>query len=209
MADDRYKTVLIFGVPGVGKGTQGRILGGIPGIFHCASGDIFRSLDPTSDIAAEVEKYTSQGNLAPDDLSVRIWKEWLDNQVESGQFDPTQELMLLDGIPRNVHQCEMLDDYIKVMRVIYLAASTDEPMVKRILHRAEIESRTDDTDVNIIRHRFEVYREQSAPILGYYPTELTTAINPMGSVAEVLHRILTCLIPVQNEFYDLMGLEHR
>ncbi len=206
MARKRFKTVLIFGVPGVGKGTQGRVLGSIPGMFHCASGDIFRSLDPNSPEAEEVESYTSKGNLAPDDLTVRIWRQWLDAQIDSGRFNPGEELLLLDGIPRNVHQCEMLEEHVKVMRVIYLAASTDDPMVARIKQRALVEDRADDTDVEIIRRRFQVYREQSAPVLNYYPTELTTAINPMGSVAEVLHRILTCLIPVQNEFVISRGL---
>lgn len=200
MPDARYRTVLFFGVPGVGKGTQGRILSNIPGIFHCASGDIFRSLDPDSPEGQEANSYLAKGNLVPDELTLRIWRRWIENEIAERRFDPRSDLLLLDGIPRNVPQCQMLEDDIKVMRVIYLAATTDEPMIARIKQRAEIENRVDDTDEEVIRHRFEVYRKESAPVLGYYPTELRTAINPMGTVAEVLQRILNCLIPVQNEF---------
>jgi adenylate kinase len=202
MPDARYRTVLFFGVPGVGKGTQGRILSQIPGVFHCASGDIFRSLDPQSAEAQEANSYTAKGNLVPDELTLRIWRRWIEKEIFEDRFDPRSDLLLLDGIPRNVRQCEMLENDIKVMRVIYLAATTDAPMIARIKHRAVIEDRADDTDEEVIRHRFEVYRQQSAPVLDYYPRELRSSINPMGTVAEVLLRILMSLIPVQNEFLN-------
>ena len=66
----RLKTILLFGAPGAGKGTQGKILGRIPGFFHLSSGDMFRALDPNSDLGQRVTSYSSKGELVPDDLTI-------------------------------------------------------------------------------------------------------------------------------------------
>ena len=68
----RFKTFLIFGAPGSGKGTQGQVLGAVPRFFHCACGDVFRSLDTRTEIGQEFLRYSSQGLLVPDDLTVRL-----------------------------------------------------------------------------------------------------------------------------------------
>ena len=196
MSERRFQAVLLFGMPGVGKGTQGQLLGKIRGLFHLSTGAIFRSLADNTDDGRLVADRLRHGQLVPDDLTIEVWTHWLATHVEAGDFQPDHQVLLLDGIPRNVHQCERLEDLIDVLQVIYLNPPSDEPIVQRLRQRALIEGRSDDADDAIIRRRIEVYRRETAPILNYYPANLIHEIDPMGSPAEVLKRILERLIPV-------------
>ena len=72
---DRYDTILLFGPPGVGKGTQGHIVATIPGFYHSSTGDIFRNLDSTSEMGKLFFEYSSRGELVPDDVTLRIWHQ--------------------------------------------------------------------------------------------------------------------------------------
>src|SRR5260221_1668878 len=103
-----YRTVLLFGAPGVGKGTQGKILGTIPNFFHCACGDVFRSLKADSDIGRVFIDYSSRGKLVPDEPTVQLWRQFIGNSMKIGRFHPEQDTLVLDGIPRNVPQAEIL-----------------------------------------------------------------------------------------------------
>ncbi len=205
MSQDRYAALLLFGVPGAGKGTQGKALGQLPGFFHLSSGDIFRSLDPDSEEGREVRQYADRGELVPDELTIRIWKKWLDGQIEAKRFRPERDILLLDGIPRNVRQCEILQEYVEVLKVLHLAASDDEPMIQRIKNRALLEGRSDDADEQVIRRRFEVYRRESAPVLGFYPRERIADIDPLGTPAEVLARVLQVVIPIEKQWLQTRG----
>lgn len=195
----RFRAVLLFGAPGVGKGTQGRILGAIPGLFHLSSGEVFRALAPDSPAGRQVSHYTDRGELVPDELTIQIVRNALDSAVADGQFIPHTDVLLLDGIPRNLRQAEILDEWIVVLRVIYLACSDDRAMVKRLQGRALKEGRPDDTDETVIRRRFEVYRQETAPVLAHYPQELLHRVDALPSPAEVLREILDDLIPVLKE----------
>ena len=104
----KYRTILLFGAPGSGKGTQGKALGAIPGFFHCACGDVFRSLKPDSEIGKEFLQYSSRGLLVPDEPTVRLWRNFIGDCTRSGRFHPDQDILVLDGIPRNVRQAELL-----------------------------------------------------------------------------------------------------
>ena len=196
MTDQLYPAVLMFGMPGVGKGTQGKLLGKIRGIFHLSTGDIFRSLSEDTEQGRTVADCLRRGQLVPDELTVHIWKEWLDAQMAAGHFRPREQLLLLDGIPRNRRQCEMLEDHLRVLQVIHLNNPSEEPIVQRLRQRALIEGRYDDAHDTIIRQRFEIYRRETKPVLDYYSRKLIRDIDPMGSPAEVLKRILECLVPV-------------
>ena len=196
MSERRFQAVLLFGMPGVGKGTQGQLLGKIRGLFHLSTGAIFRSLADDTDDGRLVADRLRHGQLVPDDLTIEVWTHWLAAHVEAGNFQPDHQVLLLDGIPRNVHQCERLEDLIDDLQVIYLNPPDDEPIVQRLRQRALIEGRSDDADESIIRRRIEVYRRETAPILNYYSANLIHEIDPMGSPAEVLKRILERLIPV-------------
>ena len=202
MSDHRIRTVLLFGAPGVGKGTQGKILGQLPGLFHVSCGDVFRSLDIRSPEGREVYGYSSRGELAPDSLTLRIWKKNLDGQIALGRFKPDEDLLVLDGIPRNAHQAQIMEEYLNVQQIIHLVCSDEEAMIDRIKRRAIHDNRADDANDQVIRHRFEIYRQESAPVLGHYPQPIISRIDSLPIPAEVTRNILNCLIPIIKQHID-------
>ncbi len=94
-----YKSILLFGAPGSGKGTQGKILGTIPGFYHCACGDVFRAVDAHSELGKAFIQYSSKGQLVPDDLTVRLWAAQIEAMEDAGIFRPATDYLVLDGIP--------------------------------------------------------------------------------------------------------------
>lgn len=197
----RYHCVPLFGPPGVGKGTQGRMLGRIPGFFHLSVGDVFRSVDIGSVHGPEVHKYISRGEFVPDDLAVSIWRKAVEAYVSLSCFKPGEDLLILDGMPRNVNQVQLIQEDLEIHRVIYLKCSNEDDMVRRIRLRAVQENRTDDADEGIIRRRFDIYREVTAAVLKQYDPAIIFEVDANGSPAEVLRAILECLVPVQNKLF--------
>src|SRR5687768_15362853 len=100
-ASIRYPAVLLFGAPGSGKGTQGKILGSIPGFFHCACGDVFRNLTIESELGRTFLEYSSKGELVPDKPTVQLWRQFIDANTRAGRFHGESDVLVLDGIPRN------------------------------------------------------------------------------------------------------------
>lgn len=182
----------------MGKGTQGKVLGSIPGFFHLSCGDVFRSIDIASQDGKDIYQYSSRGELVPDELTVKIWRNGLDAQIALSAFKPHEDLLILDGIPRNVQQVELLKDHVEVIRVIYLVCSDEEAMVHRLKQRAIHENRADDANEDVIRRRYEVYREESASVIDMYPKEMVYQVDAMESPAEVLQEVLKILIPIQH-----------
>ena len=195
----KYRSVLLFGAPGVGKGTQGKLLGQIPGFVHMASGDMFRSLDKSSDLAKKCREYSSKGLLVPDDVTIDVWEDHARRQVEQGAYRPDVDLLVLDGIPRNVDQCKALAKHIDVLQVMHLAAPSVDEMVARLKGRALKEGRADDADEAVIRRRFEVYGEETAPMLGYYDAGLVSETVAVGLPAEILMNVLQAIVPVYSK----------
>jgi adenylate kinase len=185
MPEPVHRAVLLFGAPGVGKGTQGQRLGRLPHFVHLSTGDMFRSLDKIGPVGKEVRTFLERGLLVPDDLTIRIFRETLQGLVTSHLFDPARDTLVLDGIPRNINQARILESDLRVVRVIYFGNSNEDAMVARVNKRALIEGRKDDADEDIIRRRFEVYRRESAPVLDYYPPELILEIDALGTPEEV------------------------
>ena len=194
--DERFPAALVFGVPGAGKGTQGEILTRIPGFFHMSSGVIFRKLNPKSEEGRIVREYSARGELAPDDLTIRIWHTSLQAQRAADRFRPHEQLLLLDGIPRNINQCRMLEKYLDVKCVVHLSCNDEQAMIDRICRRAILEDRPDDASQSVIRRRFEVYHSETEPVLQYYPTDIIKTVESTGIHAEVLLQCLQHLVPV-------------
>src|SRR5229473_939530 len=96
-----YRAALLFGAPGAGKGTQGKVLGTIPSFFHCACGDVFRSLKTDTPVGKVFLEYSSRGELVPDQTTMDLWRNFIENCTKTGRFHPAQDTLVLDGIPRN------------------------------------------------------------------------------------------------------------
>ena len=191
----RYPSILLFGPPGVGKGTQGQILGSVPGFFHLATGDMFRSLDKESEIGMEFTRYSSQGLLVPDSLTVRLWRQHVEQLISRELYDPSTDALLLDGIPRSKPQAEAMQDHIGPFLVIHLVCENLDEMVRRMKKRATEQGRPDDANESVIRKRFEVFEEQTAPVLACYDESIVENIDALGTPVEVLQRVLNAVVP--------------
>ena len=198
---DRYQTILLFGAPGAGKGTQGKILGLVPGFFHLACGDVFRSLDVNSTLGKEFLEYSSRGELVPDNLTIEMWRQNAHAQTTLSLFKPQSDLLILDGIPRNQPQAEAMDEHLDVLLVVHLVCPDLDEMVRRMKRRAVKENRLDDADEEVIRHRFEVYDRDTRPVLEHYDPKIIKEINALGSPAEVLQHVLEEVVPVQSSHF--------
>jgi len=191
-----YPAILMFGGPGSGKGTQGVVLGQMPNLVHLATGDIFRGLDKTSDIGQEFLSYSTQGKLVPDELTVRVFRNHVEERVGRGEIDPEYHTLILDGIPRTVTQVELLEDVVAVRRGIHLVMDDREALIARLLGRAKKGDRPDDADRSVIEHRIEVYERETRPVLGAYPKKLIAKVNGDQPPLAVLRDIADCLVHV-------------
>jgi adenylate kinase len=192
----KYRTILLFGAPGAGKGTQGKILGTIPNCFHCACGDVFRNLTIESEIGRKFVEYSSKGELVPDEPTVELWRHAIDGMTRTGRFNPELDTLVLDGIPRNVHQAEMLSDTLDVIAIFYLRSTNMESLVQRMQRRALRENRLDDVSLDVIKQRMKTYEKETKPLLNYYGKKLVHLIDADQTPAKVLVDILKHVVKV-------------
>jgi adenylate kinase len=193
----RFRSVLLLGAPGSGKGTQGAILKSTPGFFHFSSGEVFRRLDPESRLGRLFLEHSTRGELVPDDVVLQVWLANIQAHAVLGDFKPSRHLLLLDGIPRTVQQARLVEPHLDVLAVVHLVCHDREAMVARLRARALKENRPDDTDEKVIRRRFEVYERETRPLLDYYPRERIIAVDCEGVPARVASRVLAALAALQ------------
>ncbi len=184
---------IILGAPGSGKGTQGRILGSVPRFFHCACGDVFRSLDTRTALGQQFVAYSSRGELVPDELTIQLWKAQLDNLSATHLYKPDIDFLVLDGIPRNVRQAEIIGRHIEVHQVFHLSCPNRDELARRMRKRALKENRMDDASDRVIDQRIATYELETKPILDHYPSQHVTIIDatqpPVKVLAEMIHTI--------------------
>jgi adenylate kinase len=195
----KYKSILLFGTPGSGKGTQGKILSAIPGFYHSSTGDIFRSLDLQSEMGRTFWEYSSRGELVPDEITINVWKNYIKGMEMINQFHPENELLILDGLPRNVKQAKLLDETIDVVKVINLVCTDMAKMIERLRRRALKENRVDDANDKVIQNRLEVYERNTKPVLEYYASDKIARIDATLSQIKVLNSILDVIVPIKDE----------
>ncbi|WP_367872526.1 adenylate kinase family protein [Luteolibacter sp. Populi] len=188
--DIKRPAFLILGAPGSGKGTQGKVIGSIPRFFHCACGDVFRSLDTRTAIGQRFVHYSSRGELVPDELTIELWKAQVDNWRESHVYKPDIDFLVLDGIPRNVAQAEMIQNFLEIHQVFHLSCPDREELARRMRKRALKDNRMDDASDRVIQQRITTYEEETKPILEYFSNGLVTDIDATQPPVKVLHDII-------------------
>ena len=189
----KYQTILLFGAPGSGKGTQGKILGTVPGFHHCACGDVFRALDLQSPLGEAFLKYSSKGELVPDDITIQLWAKQIAVVENAGRFKPEVDRLVLDGIPRNLPQAKILCDKLAIERVFHLTCPNRSTLIARLKRRALKDNRLDDANEEVIAYRLKTYEEETKPVLEYYGEKLVTHIDASQSPHHVLRDILNAL----------------
>jgi adenylate kinase len=199
----KYRTHLLFGAPGSGKGTQGRTLGTIPRFFHCACGDVFRSIDTRTKVGKAFLDYSSNGRLVPDEVTVELWREAIGAAVDAHKFKPDIDILVLDGIPRNVGQAEIMQSMIDVEKVFHLSCPDRDKLITRLKKRALKDNRLDDANDDVIRRRLAIYEEESKPVLNFYPRDCVTVIDATQPPAMVLLKVLESLNEIGPDGYGI------
>lgn len=183
--------LLLIGTPGAGKGTQAQRLSETFGIPAISTGDIFRlNVKNETELGKQAKAFMDRGEYVPDSLTNELVRDRLSHDDATDGF-------LLDGYPRTADQVEELDDILaeknqQLDAVVMLSADVDE-VVRRLLNRAVEQGRADDTE-EVIRHRLDVYEEQTAPLISVYAARnLVITVDGLGEVAEVTKRIVDAL----------------
>ena len=189
----RYRTILLFGAPGSGKGTQGKILGTIPGYHHCSCGEVFRRLRPETELGRTFLNYSSQGRLVPDEFTVQLWRENIRAETRAAIFNPLHHLLVLDGLPRNQRQAEILRETLDVLAILNLTCPDNRLLIERMQRRALKENRLDDANLEVIQRRFQVYDQETKDLLSCYAPNLIHPIDATQTPVRVLHAILEIL----------------
>jgi adenylate kinase len=192
----KYRTILLFGAPGSGKGTQGKILGSIPNFFHCACGDVFRNLTIENELGRTFIDYSSRGELVPDDTTIRLWRQSIEASTATQRFNPGRDMLVLDGIPRNVPQAQILSDTLDVRAVFNLTCSDMSKMVERLQRRALRENRLDDANLTVIQNRLKTYEKETKPVLDFYGPKLVHTIDSTQTPVNVLRDVLRIIAQV-------------
>ena len=188
--------VVLLGPPGAGKGTQAQIIAGRLGVPAISTGDIFRAnVSGKTDLGLQAKSYMDAGDLVPDEITVAMVKDRLAEPDAKSGF-------LLDGFPRTIAQAEQLRDSLRELGnnldcVLEMVVEEDE-LVRRLSGRRVLVDgewiQRDDDKPETVRHRLQVYREQTAPLSGWYDTEgLLTRIDAIGAVEEVTERAMSAL----------------
>ena len=183
--------LILMGPPGAGKGTQAKYVAEHFGIPAISTGDIFRAnVSKGTELGLKAQQFMDAGEYVPDEVTNLMVRHRIDEEDAAPGF-------LLDGYPRTLAQVEELDGMIRFTghsldAVVVLTVDADE-IVQRLLQRAQLEGRPDDTE-DVIRRRQELYAEQTEPLIGVYRDRgLLIEVDGMGEVSDVTARIFDAL----------------
>ncbi len=188
--------LILMGPPGAGKGTQAKVIASRLGIPAVSTGDIFRAnVAESTPLGVEAKRYMDAGDYVPDEITNGMVRDRLAQDDAAGGF-------LLDGYPRTVAQVDELDQMLAAtddaLDAVVVLTVNDDELVQRLLQRAQVEGRADDTE-EVIRYRQQVYTEQTAPLIAVYADRgLLVEVDGMGEVDDVSRRIFGALEKVRD-----------
>ena len=177
--------IVLLGPPGAGKGTQAQKLADKLGVPQISTGDLFRyNISNGTELGLEAKKYLDAGDLVPATLTNALVDDRLNNDDVASGF-------ILDGYPRSVEQAEALDEMLKKRDLSLDAVLEFRVPEEELVARLKGRGRADDTE-DVIRNRFKVYRDETAPLLDYYSEALIT-VDAVGELDEVFTRAVKAL----------------
>ncbi|MBF4765320.1 adenylate kinase [Nocardioides islandensis] len=183
--------LVLMGPPGAGKGTQAKFIADHFKIPAISTGDIFRAnVSQGTPLGQEAQRYMDAGEYVPDEVTNKMVRNRIDEPDAAPGF-------LLDGYPRTLAQVEELDGMIKftghALDAVVCLTADDDVLVSRLLQRAQLEGRADDTE-DVIRRRQEVYADQTAPLIDVYRDRgILVEVDGLGEVDDVTQRIFEAL----------------
>ncbi len=175
--------IILIGPPGSGKGTQAKKISSQYHLEHLSTGDILRKeVKDKTPLGLKAKIIMDKGELVSDDIVIEMIKNRIDSTKDTKGF-------LYDGFPRTVAQAEVLnkmlmDKNMTVNAIIFMNAP-DSVFIKRLQKRAEIEGRSDDTDINVIKRRLVEYYEKTFPVKEYYEKHFMNAFHTINAAQEV------------------------
>ncbi len=187
--------LILFGPPGAGKGTQANNIANSYVAAHISTGDMLRAaVKNGTELGVLAKSYMDKGELVPDNVIIGIIKD----RIKEGD---AEKGFMLDGFPRTIAQAEALSEMLEVenesIDIVISLEVNDEEITDRILQRAKIEGRLDDTE-DVVRNRLSVYRNQTEPLKDYYRSDGVLAeVDGMGTIDEVFERIQAVLKKVE------------
>lgn len=177
--------IVLLGPPGAGKGTQAQKLADKLGIPQISTGDLFRyNISNNTELGVEAKKYLDAGDLVPATLTNALVDDRLND-------DDAKEGFILDGFPRSVEQAEALAQMLEKRGLALDAVLEFRVPEEELVSRLQGRGRADDTE-DVIRNRFKVYRDETAPLLDFYSDDLKT-VDAVGELDEVFTRALKAL----------------
>lgn len=158
--------LILFGPPGSGKGTQSEKIVEKFGLVHLSTGNLLRQeINEKTPLGLEARNFMDKGQLVPDEVVIGMIDSCLEKHKDAKGF-------LFDGFPRTVAQAEALDKLLSlkktgICKVVALDVAEEE-LVKRLIKRGETSGRSDDTNEDVIRNRYNVYKKETEPVAEYY-----------------------------------------
>ena len=186
------RAVVLFGKPGAGKGTQGRLLAATPGLVHVDMGDVLREHRDRPAIAERLE----QGELIPDDVVLRLLDAHLDELVRGGVYEPGRDLLVLDGVPRTTDQAEALERRMRVLAVVVLRCDDADVLRERLQRRAADSDRRDDAAPDVVEERFREDEQRTRPVLDWYGSRRVIEVDAGRRPTTVRDAIVRSIAPL-------------
>jgi adenylate kinase len=184
--------LILFGPPGSGKGTQSEKIVEKFGLIHLSTGNLLRQeIADKTPLGLEAKNFMDKGQLVPDEVVIGMIDSSLEKHADAKGF-------LFDGFPRTIAQAEALDKLLALKKTgickVLALEVTEEELVKRLVKRGETSGRSDDTDEQVIRKRFSVYKNETEPVAEYYNAQgKLERIQGEGSIDEIFSKLSTCI----------------